>query len=179
MQCCYPTYEVNPKASLLQQRYGHARRTCVEQHSYCNRESPCGCCQALETDYEYLPDVGKEALRHKYLGQEDVDGTVPRAVLGFLELKQTEFKNPEAQKSPHVHEAPASQSSRARKRAPSDTIPLHPFQGNRNAQHEALVQSWTTSSPWMIPLRNLRLPPRAIALRLTTIQYSVQPAIIF
>ena len=135
---------MNPKASLLQQRYGHARRTCVEQHSYCDRESPCEHCQVLKTDCEYLSDCGKEALRHKYLGQEDIDGTVPREVLDLFEPKQTESKTPKPKD--HLPSMKLLLVSPLEPVSVHHWIPLHPFRGNRNAQHEALVQSWTTSS---------------------------------
>lgn len=133
MQCYCATDEVDQRASLLQQWYD-------TQVARAWKSTATVIANLLVDVVRFSKlTATKESLRHKYLGQEDVDGTVPRAVLEFPEPKQTGCKRPGVQKSQHVLEAPAIRSSRARKRATSDTAASIPRQQKRTARSPSTV----------------------------------------
>lgn len=85
-QCTHPDKQHETLARVLQHNYGSKCFRCEETHSHCDREVECGSCQILGQECSYPKGAGKQAAKKKKPLLADIDGTVPLAVLGILQL---------------------------------------------------------------------------------------------
>lgn len=81
--CCYPDDIYLELEKSLHRHYVPKCLPCSETHSHCDRESTCQGCAMAGHDCQYPPSGGKGLNRHRNLGKDNIDGTVPIKFLGF------------------------------------------------------------------------------------------------